>query len=208
MRRTFVRTPQACDPWYAPHPNCIPCRFGGSFHRGLTLSCSRRRKTKCDGIRPRCKRCADRSVPCAWSHPEPPHTPGPISAAAPSPDVSITVASPGSRLGAPAPSPEGLKLCLSLFFDRHFATDFCSFDHRPDFEQNCSRDALLSSAVIALCGRYLKARDAQAFFGLSSGLDASRSCLHEARSLAKASLDQPTGAPMSIPKFAPNIQTH
>ncbi|MBE3047698.1 hypothetical protein IMZ48_35350 [Candidatus Bathyarchaeota archaeon] len=119
-----------------------------------------------------------------------------MAAGAASPDVSIMVASPGPRSGM-GPSPEGLRLCLELFFDRHFASDFCSFDHRPDFELKCSLDPLLSSAVIALCGRYLEPRDAQAFFGLSSGLATSRSCLHDARSLAKASLDQPTGALLS-----------
>lgn len=89
---------------------------------------------------------------------------------------------------------KGLKLCIERFFERHFASDFCSFDHRPDFEQKCHRDPLLAASVIALCGRYLETHDAQAYFGLSSGPEISRNRLHEARSLAKASLDQPSGA--------------
>lgn len=89
---------------------------------------------------------------------------------------------------------KGLKLCVEKFFERHFASDFCSFDHRPDFERKCHRDPLLAAAVIALCGRYLEAYDAQACFGLSSGPETSKNRLHEARTLAKASLDQPSGA--------------
>lgn len=93
---------------------------------------------------------------------------------------------------------KGLELCVKLFFDRHFASDFCSFDHRPDFEQKCYRHPLLAASVIALCGRYIEAHDAQTCFGLSSGPEISRNRLHEARSLAKASLDQPTGAVSSF----------
>lgn len=89
---------------------------------------------------------------------------------------------------------KGLRLCVERFFERHFASDFCSFDHRPDFEQKCHQDPLLAAAVIALCGRYLEAHDAQACFGLSSGPETSKSRFHEARCLAKASLDQPSGA--------------
>lgn len=96
-------------------------------------------------------------------------------------------------LGSPDLGGRGLALCLEIFFVRHFASDFCSFDHRPDFERKCTRDPLLASAIIALCGRYLEDHDAQALFGLSSGPQVTRSRLPDARSHAKASLDQPSG---------------
>lgn len=88
---------------------------------------------------------------------------------------------------------KGLQFCLDLFFERHFTSDFCSFDHRPDFEQKCRRDPFLSSAIISLCGRYLEPQDAQSMFGLASAREISRRYLPKARNLAKASLDEPSG---------------
>ncbi|KAF4464513.1 zinc finger transcription factor 1 [Fusarium albosuccineum] len=156
MPRAFVRTPQACD----------ACR---------------RRKSKCDGIRPRCRRCTSRSITCVWSTPDNAHEP---RAAVPEPiDHVETVVDTTS---------DGLRACLRLFFDRHFASDFCSFDHRPDFEQKCMQSSLLSSSVIALCGRYLSPQDAQALFRLPTGSAVSDHYLLKARSLAKESSDQPT----------------
>ena len=196
MRRTFARTPQACDPWY------VSCKEIADLSKQpfteTSLKFSRRRKTKCDGVRPRCKRCTDRRVSCIWSHPETPQGSGPVVPSTLSPGFSITADSSGAGR-------KGLKVCLGLFFERHFGCDFCSFDHRPDFEQKCEREPLLSSSVIALCGRYLECPDAQAFFGLSSGLEVSRSFLPEARSLAKASLDQPSGTLSSISRSSSNV---
>ncbi|KAM5342651.1 hypothetical protein ACJ41O_013617 [Fusarium nematophilum] len=156
MRRTFVRTPQACD----------PCR---------------RRKSKCDGIRPRCKRCSSRNIACVWSTLDPQD----IRSATAAQEPEVPIEPPQDRQ-------KGLKACLDLFFDRHFASDFCSFDHRPDFDKKCTQNPLLSSSIIALCSRYLEPHDAQAFFRLPTGPEVSRRYLHEARTLAKASSDQPT----------------
>jgi hypothetical protein len=88
---------------------------------------------------------------------------------------------------------DGLKACLGLFFDRHFASDFCSFDHRPDFEQKSMHLPLLSATVVALCGRYLEPQDALSLFQLPTGAVVSKHYLHQARFLAKMSSDQPTG---------------
>lgn len=63
---------------------------------------------------------------------------------------------------------KSLQYCLDLFFERHFACDFCSFDYRPDFEQKCRNDQFLSCAIVALCGRYLNPQDAQEYFGVAS----------------------------------------
>jgi hypothetical protein len=88
---------------------------------------------------------------------------------------------------------DGLKACLGLFFHRHFASDFCSFDHRPDFEQKSMQLPLLSATVVALCGRYLEPQDALSLFQLPTGAVVSKHYLHQARFLAKMSSDQPTG---------------
>ncbi|KAM0554916.1 hypothetical protein ACHAPJ_006652 [Fusarium lateritium] len=152
MPRVFIRTPQACD----------ACR---------------RRKSKCDGIRPRCKRCASRSITCVWSTAEN------------SQEQRVTISESEEVVET---TPDGLKACLLLFFDRHFASDFCSFDHRPDFEQKCSNDPLLSSSVIALCGRYLESQDANAFFHLPTSSGVSKHFIGKARTLVKEASDQPT----------------
>ncbi|KAJ5605761.1 zinc finger transcription factor 1 [Penicillium lagena] len=86
----------------------------------------------------------------------------------------------------------GLQICLDHFFERHFASDFCSFDYRLDFEHKCRQDTLLASSVIALCGRYLAQQDAQALFGLTSARQVSRNYLQKARYLAKVKSDEPS----------------
>jgi hypothetical protein len=96
---------------------------------------------------------------------------------------------------------KGLQLCLDLFFQHHFANDFCSFDYRPDFEAKCRWDTTLACSVVALCGRYLSAEDAQAGFGLSSAHDVFRRYLGEARSLVKAVSDEPSGKPPHLDIF-------
>lgn len=102
---------------------------------------------------------------------------------------------PSSSLLTSELDPRGLQHCLGIFFERHFASDFCSFDHRPDFEQKCRQDQLLACAVVALCGRYVDAPDAQTLFGLaSSSLEITRLYLHKARYLAKMASDEPSGA--------------
>ncbi|KAH8690934.1 zinc finger transcription factor 1 [Talaromyces proteolyticus] len=159
MPRTFIRTPQACN----------TCR---------------RRKTKCDGIRPRCGRCTTKHTQCIWS----------------TPDSSFDPRSPTSELSnsveqvdeADGKYMKGLQLCLKHFFERHFVSDFCSFDYPPDFEQKCKNDPLLSSSIISLCSRYMQPQDAQILFGLPSHREVSRHYLHRARSLAKETLDEPS----------------
>ncbi|KAH7120645.1 zinc finger transcription factor 1 [Dactylonectria macrodidyma] len=162
MPRTFVRTPQACD----------ACR---------------RRKSKCDGIRPRCKRCTSRGVTCVWSTPDVAQEAQPGAAAL----------TPKSTIGDEADSPErnteqGLKTCLDIFFQRHFTTDFSSFDHAPDFERKCRQSQLLATCIIALCSRYLTTQEAQSLFGFASGLEVCKYYIQQARSLAKESSDQPS----------------
>ncbi|KAI5460812.1 zinc finger transcription factor 1 [Mariannaea sp. PMI_226] len=167
MPRAFTRTPLACD------------------------SC-RRRKTKCDGIHPRCKHCTSKKLQCIWSMPSL-DTPA-TSALALTPesgDAATLVTEPSS---AGEPPEGGLQICIDLFFERHFASDFCSFDSRPDFEQKCRQDPTLGSSIIALCGRYLTADDAQALFGLSSGRAVFRHYMYKARTLVKAVSDEPSVA--------------
>lgn len=171
------------------------------------ITSSRRRKTKCDGVRPRCRHCLNRNLPCVWSVPdhEAPSTPssghshtGPLvlNSGEASPSL-LPSPSPVARESQAGKLPgKGLQLCLDLFFKHHFANDFCSFDYRPDFEGKCRRDTTLACSVVALCGRYLSAEDAQSGFGLSSAHEVFRRYLGEARTLVKAVSDEPSGKPL------------
>lgn len=175
----------------------------------MTDASSRARKTKCDGQRPRCGHCTNRRASCSWPGPNPSHEPQLLSPQAPTtpehpfPDIVTTT---GSQTPSPATvsdehNERGFQICLGLFFERHFVTDFCSFAYRPEFEQDCKQNGALSSAIVALCGRYLDLHDCQTYFGLASARDVTRRYTQKARLLAKAKSDQPSGK--HSPLFGP-----
>ncbi|KAM5349720.1 hypothetical protein ACJ41O_006225 [Fusarium nematophilum] len=170
-RRAARRTPQACG----------TCR---------------RRKTKCDGVRPRCRFCASAGVPCAWpSSPQTEVMPSPENDQV---DTPISLPSAGTAdspdAGDSIMNHKSLRRCFDLFFTRHFASDFCSFDYRPDFEENYHRKPFLVHSIICLCARYLTAEEAADGFQLPTGGDIWRRHSQIARSKAKAASDEPSVA--------------
>ncbi|KAI0127673.1 fungal-specific transcription factor domain-containing protein [Xylariales sp. AK1849] len=158
------RTPQAC----------VACR---------------RRKTKCDGARPRCRHCASRHRQCVW----PDVAEGASSSVTPVSPLASTTASP-----PPVPSmlPEwkAVKLCLNLFVKHHWATDFCCFVYRPDLEAHYSETPFLITSIISLCARYLSQDEAQMLFGCDTPHQVWARFTPIARSLAKETSDEPSVA--------------
>ncbi|RMJ19675.1 hypothetical protein CDV36_000658 [Fusarium kuroshium] len=170
-RRVPRRTPQACG----------TCR---------------RRKTKCDGVRPRCRFCASAGVPCLWpSSPQPESIPSPQEQQV---DTPVSLPSSGTAsctdVGDTTLSRKAVRRCFELFFTRHFAADFCSFDYRPDLEANYHRKPFLVHAIICLCARYLTPEEAAEGFQLSSGEEVWKRYSQMARTKAKAASDEPSVA--------------
>ena len=91
------------------------------------------------------------------------------------------------------PSPSSFRRTLDLFFERHFAVDFCSFDYRPTFSAQCDKKPFLVASIIALCAQYLTPEEAWRDYGLNTGHDVWRRYSSMARSLAKELSDTPTG---------------
>ncbi|KAH7014554.1 fungal-specific transcription factor domain-containing protein [Microdochium trichocladiopsis] len=161
----------------------------------------RRRKTKCDGSRPRCRYCKAKGVLCSWPYPTP-SIDGPdefvaTSPSAPAPGAVYAAATPASSNIVVATSPElparrALDRCFSLFYERHLCSDFCSFLYRPGFEENYSQHQFLVLAIVALCARYLTPQEAQRDFGLASGEDILARYVPMARAMARQSSDQPS----------------
>jgi hypothetical protein len=179
------------------HPPTSP-RKTSSFCASLltipSLRLSRRRKTKCDGVRPRCRHCTSRGIYCAWPSPviEPllqPEEDGPDKVFNTLPLTPDGVSSSSVRL----PDRKVMKACLDIFFERHLSNTFCCFLYRPDLESHPAESPFLSTAVIGLCARYLSCEQAREFFGLDTGADASRLYSPVARSLARETLDEPSG---------------
>ncbi|CAH0027591.1 unnamed protein product [Clonostachys rhizophaga] len=129
----------------------------------------------------------------------PDHDAPPIDSIALTPDTSATdsvphleALPPSSSASVSEPTDKGLQSCLDLFFERHFASDFCSFDSRSDFESKCRQEAVLAACVIALCSRYLSLETAQTEFGLASPNDVFRLYMRRARNLVKMVSDDPS----------------
>jgi hypothetical protein len=120
---------------------------------------SRRRKAKCDGLRPTCARCRRRKENCIWP-------PGPsLRNTAPTVPIEETpshaLPSPG-RAGSPAliqvvnsatsATSDGPPLALSkyaleIFLKQHHDLEFCSFIHKPSFMIESAHPFLISSMI-------------------------------------------------------------
>ncbi|CAG9975120.1 unnamed protein product [Clonostachys byssicola] len=89
--------------------------------------------------------------------------------------------------------PEGaVHACLGLFFQRHFATDFCCFDIRVVFEGKCHQNESLAFAIVALCVRYLTLESVQDLFGQPDPKYVERHYLRAARERFKLVSDEPS----------------
>lgn len=99
---------------------------------------------------------------------------------------------PLSSTEARLPGRRALARCWDIFFERHFASDFCSFFYKPDLEDPETQQPFLTAAVVCLCSRYLTPKEAKEDFGLSSGADVCNRFSPIVRNMAKASSDEPT----------------
>lgn len=91
------------------------------------------------------------------------------------------------------PDQKVMRACFDIFFERHLSNTFCCFLYRPDLETHSAEAPFLSTAIICLCARYLSRDEAKEYFGLANGTEASRMYSPVARSLARATLDEPSG---------------
>lgn len=159
---------------------------------------SRRRKTKCNGVRPKCGHCTSRKIPCEWPRAafavlsNPPSTTEAATvsqrhSAEPVLHPEITVSDSG------LPSRPALQRCLSQFFKRHFSNEFCSFSYRPQFEDKAMAHPFLATAIVSLCARYLSVHDAQREFGRASKREVYKDASTLAKRFARSSSDQPSG---------------
>lgn len=92
------------------------------------------------------------------------------------------------------PDRRKLSRCFSIFFDLHFPGNLCSFVHKPDLENEAVEMPFLIIAIICLCSRYLTPDEADEAFGLPSGAKVARHYTSIARTVARATSDDPTGA--------------
>ncbi|KAK6218766.1 hypothetical protein LQW54_002691 [Pestalotiopsis sp. IQ-011] len=125
---------------------------------------------------------------CVWPDDDAsPHIATPLS------PVASTVVTTSSPSTVPSALPEwpAVRRCLDLFIQYHWATDFCSFLLRPDFEAHYSETPFLTVAVIALCSRYLSQDEARSLFGCESSHQVWSRYTQFARSLAKETSDEP-----------------
>lgn len=86
-----------------------------------------------------------------------------------------------------------VKRCLDLFVQYHWATDFCSFLHRPEFEAHYAETPFLTVAIICLCSRYLTQDEARDLFSCDNAHQVWARYTLIARSLAKETSDEPNG---------------
>ncbi|RSL62662.1 hypothetical protein CEP54_005594 [Fusarium duplospermum] len=108
-------------------------------------------------------------------------------------DTPVSLPSSGAAdVGDIALSRKAVQRCFELFFTRHFASDFCSFDYRPDLEANYHRKPFLVHSIICLCARYLTPEEAAEGFQLPSGEEVRKRYSQIARSKAKAVSDEPS----------------
>jgi hypothetical protein len=82
---------------------------------------------------------------------------------------------------------------LDLFVKYHWATDFCCSIYRPDFEAHHADTPFLTVSIISLCARYLTQDEAQSLFGCETPHQVWATFTPIARSLAKETLDEPSG---------------
>ena len=176
---------------------------------------SRRRKIKCDGIRPQCGGCISRDIHCSW----------PEYAAPGSYRVASEPSSPNSRQEGPSighePTPKRKRsddrndiaaaphklstyLCsdaLDIFLARHHAIEFCSFLHTAslDVKQIVFQHAFMAYSIIALSSLYMTEEDAMKH-GYKSNREISKWHADAARQASRQSIDD-ISSKCSIPIF-------
>lgn len=130
---------------------------------------SRKKKSKCDGVRPVCGRCKRLSLGCrwqsgTWSSPYQPAIREAVDTRDLSPELqpaTFPVADDAAAAGKGPVlyeySPVLVERSIKVFFQYHYGLEFCSFLHRPSFSA-AAADPFLVSAIVALACLYLSGR--------------------------------------------------
>ncbi|KAH8820145.1 fungal-specific transcription factor domain-containing protein [Xylogone sp. PMI_703] len=168
------RTPQACD-------RC------------------RRSKTKCNGVRPRCRSCLKRKSICSWPKEPAPGGYYPIGYSV----VNLESRVQNNVLHVPD-SPESnapdfptatlLQRCLDIFLARHHDVELCSFFHKPSLDMShlTTKAPFLLTAIISLATLYISDNEAKEDFGFETSSALSNHYAQLARKHAHALSDEPS----------------
>ena len=177
-----------------------------------SLSHSRRRKTKCDGVKPKCRYCISQKVQCIWADEESSSRRDtrqePIQSSQSNPIVNadgrseIPTRDAGTlptetQLSSVTkfifPDQQVVRRCLDLFFERHFEVDFCSFLSRSELLINHKESPVIVISILALCSRYLTVEEVHQHLCFSSAREACRQFSSAARAMAREMSDKPSG---------------
>ncbi|KAK7225232.1 hypothetical protein V2G26_013235 [Clonostachys chloroleuca] len=155
----------------------------------------RRRKTKCDGTKPRCRQCRSRNADCSWDESlggldvreggRLPHSLSPAS-------VGHVAYSPDSSPFSAHQPNISLRRSFDLFYEIYLQTVFCSFLHKSTYEKDPDKTPFLTSAIICLVSRHLKPSEVQEDFGLATGADLCQHYTTIANDWAKGSIFTPS----------------
>ena len=176
-------------------------------HRWLDTRYSRKRKTKCDGVRPTCRTCLKRKSTCKWTNSliagnfvallahetdssktcSESNTTGSIQLQRPSTKTTNNGALPTTLL---------LQKLFRIFLERHHDVELCSFLHKPsqDIATLGSKSPLLVNAIITLSALYVSDEEAINEFGFGSASAFSNHYCEIARALARSLSDDPSSS--------------
>lgn len=168
---------------------------------------SRRRKTKCNGVRPTCGNCILRRLPCSWPMAQslsPPRGNSNIAAVQNANTISDESEEPsqkrirGSKLGQGQGDGSHLSVrllqrALDIFYARHYSIEFCSFLHVSSLDVKIlrQRSPFLAHALIALSGLYMNNEEAMKE-GFATSVALSDWHTMVAREYSRQSVDAPS----------------
>ena len=182
------------------------CLGQGGFRVLIACGPCRKRKTKCDGMRPDCGACLSRRLTCSW--PVGPNSVSPATGLTSVVHTRIDLRSPrdlfasdGSRSAsrvktdtAQTYSSRLLTDALEIFYSRHHHTEFCSFFHIPslDVRQLQNEASFLAHSIIALSAIYFNQDTAQGA-GFATAAEMSEWHSNMARQHSRESVDDASG---------------
>jgi hypothetical protein len=169
----------------------------------LLISISRRRKTKCSGVKPQCRSCLKHKLVCSWPKSL---VPGHFYAV----DPSKSSISPGTATEVLAwtttdnraansgnlvpPQKPLLQRLLKIFLSRHHDVELCSFLHKPSLDVSILnvKSPLLMASIATLSALYLSNEEAKSDFGFDTAPALSENYAQFARLQARSLSDEPS----------------
>lgn len=120
------------------------------------------------------------------------------------PATTPSTSTPDLRTAEASTLPEdaALQCCFNYFFKYHFASEFCSFFYKPEFQERHREHPFLVGSIIALTSRYLTSVQAETYFNMTPdevGIFYGR----KMRQMARDTSDNPTGMFVSKNGFVP-----